>query len=260
MLFQENPEGHLVVTIPSLIAADDRDGFFAKRQQLEDEFWTKLDEIVSGEQRASLHALGRPLAATATAMTPGIGHWKDGARSRPKAYPRRSSAGTKTGIPATVEIWKKGTWFHYKVRANGNQLAPATRKNCPTCWNTIFSTQSRIASPPSPYFGEPKLIASPPSPYFFGEPNLTNGEAASQLFKSNSEQLPTISIDAEVLPSGDLRIEVFEVLGQATLLRKWVHILYPVFEPLAEAAEKPTSRCCFISRIRSKDGRSFSGR
>jgi len=55
---------------------------------------------------------------------------KDGTRPRPKAFP--SIIGwRKDWYPARIEIWKKGTWFHYIVNCKGHQHGPGDAQELP---------------------------------------------------------------------------------------------------------------------------------
>jgi hypothetical protein len=74
---------------------------------LESDFWKRLDEIVSDEQRARLHAI-----STARGDANGDDSWP----YRPKAFP--SVIGWhERRFPVRVELWTKGTWFYWRVSA-----------------------------------------------------------------------------------------------------------------------------------------------
>ena len=75
------------------------------RQQLESDFWKRLDEVVSAEQRARLHAIS-------TAR--GDGNGDDAWPYRPKAFPSVIGWHEKR-FPVRVELWTKGTWFYWRV-------------------------------------------------------------------------------------------------------------------------------------------------
>ncbi|MEQ9406496.1 MAG: protein kinase [Fuerstiella sp.] len=112
--FTRTAEGRLLVSVGYPSNTEDGKAFAVKQRQFDNEFWTKLDKIVSGEQRESLHAL-----STMRGDGNGDDTWPTslkGAKGRARAYP--SLLGWKADwYPVNVEIWKKGTWFHHRVMA-----------------------------------------------------------------------------------------------------------------------------------------------
>ncbi|MCA9203049.1 MAG: HlyD family secretion protein, partial [Planctomycetales bacterium] len=113
--FVRTEEGHLLATVGYASNTEEGKAFAKKQHQFDEEFWTKLDKIVSGKQRASLHAL-----STLRGDGKGDDTWTmslKGTRGRPVAYP--SVLGWKADwYPVKVEIWTKGTWFHHLLVSN----------------------------------------------------------------------------------------------------------------------------------------------
>lgn len=104
-------EGALRITVGS---PANMTSFVAERRELEDRFWTRLDEIVDGDQRGRLHSLS-------TMRGDGVGDdtWPDG---RSLTYP--SILGwARLSHPVEIEIRKKGTWFHWSVAAGRHSFA-----------------------------------------------------------------------------------------------------------------------------------------
>ncbi|MCA8989465.1 MAG: serine/threonine protein kinase, partial [Planctomycetaceae bacterium] len=118
--YSESVEGHLVVDMgwenayrpeDYLTLEKMKQQFLRDREELDNEFWTKLDEIVSGEKRAFLHAI-----STMRGDGQGDDSWENG---RSKALP--SLLGYVEELyPVRIEIWKKGTWSHWKIFTRKN--------------------------------------------------------------------------------------------------------------------------------------------
>ncbi|MDA1049087.1 MAG: serine/threonine-protein kinase [Planctomycetota bacterium] len=121
--------GHLIGVISE---------FSDARQRLENDFWVRLDELVSGEQRARLHAI-----STASGDANGDDIWA----YRPTAFPYLIGWHEKR-FPVRVEIWKKGRSFHWRVSerkyaASGeNQNLPSQLQHFWTLGNSELDGQS----------------------------------------------------------------------------------------------------------------------
>ncbi len=94
--------------------------FSDARQRLEDDFWKRLDEIVSGEQRARLHAI-----STARGDANGDDTWP----YRPKAFPSVIGWHEKR-FPVRVELWTKGTFFCWRI-SEGKSKSSGSGQNLP---------------------------------------------------------------------------------------------------------------------------------
>ncbi len=121
--------GHLIGVISE---------FSVARQRLENDFWVRLDELVSGEQRARLHAI-----STASGDANGDDIWA----YRPTAFPYLIGWHEKR-FPVRVEIWKRGRSFHWRVSerkyaASGeNQNLPSQLQHFWTLGNSKLDGQS----------------------------------------------------------------------------------------------------------------------
>ncbi len=129
---------HITYSLNSGRLIADVSEFSDARQQLESDFWTRLDEIVSGEQRALLHAI-----STARGDANGDDTWS----YRPKALPSVIGWHEKR-FPVRVELWTKGTWFHWRVSegkytsSGDGQKLPAELQHYWTSGNREFGDQS----------------------------------------------------------------------------------------------------------------------
>ena len=96
---QTDEAGHLVTTISALSES--------QRAKLEDKLWSRLDSMLDVEaQKTARNNLdvfpsdrNMPNQLSSDRVRPGIFGWGDG--------------------EARIEIWRVGTWFHWKIKANG---------------------------------------------------------------------------------------------------------------------------------------------
>ena len=197
-VYTRTSDGHLVVTIGDRPDSAVGRKFATERERLDDEFWTKLDEIVTGEQRARLHAL-----STSRGDGNGDDTWKfpskNGARPRPQAYP--SILGWKKDwYPARIEIWKKGTWFHYVVNAKGHQLGPGDRQELPEILQHYYKPEAAedVASTGS----------SQPGTSTSHSPSFELAPTKVTIIDENGKPLPDAKVRLKMLGSDDRPVEV----------------------------------------------------
>ncbi|MCA9194791.1 MAG: serine/threonine protein kinase [Planctomycetales bacterium] len=134
------PEGHFIAKVGVTETGNIPAGFALTRERLDDEFWTGLDKIVFGKQRELLHALSTKR---------GHGAGDDTWSARPAAFP--SLLGWRDDwYQAKIEIWTKGTWFHWSVSTkqnstsgDGQSLPPELQHYYELCQNHFSTLDSR---------------------------------------------------------------------------------------------------------------------
>lgn len=112
--YSRTAEGHLKVVV---------NDFVETRTRLDTEFWEQLIAMVDGRTEDVLHAISTQR---------GDGHGDDtwpSPTGRNKSYP--SILGwNHAQHPVTVELWKRGRYFHYRV-SNGKSLVAGDAKSLP---------------------------------------------------------------------------------------------------------------------------------
>lgn len=166
--------GHLVTTI---------NPFVNPLARIEDRLWTRIDAVLSTEQQ-SVARLNMPLhpkpiqapMAVSEIVAPGFFGWgKDGAR---------------------IEIWKVGTWFHWRINTRGyadsSESAAGLPPQLQRFWKDSATKAEAVAAPHRPLPEKNAAAAPPPA-----RPDLVRLERVGHLPDGGDDPFLSLAVEGK---------------------------------------------------------------